>query len=97
MSNFFSSKELTVGVGLDATNVGTKFAGTFTQIESEGVSFPTFDDMVVERRGGAGSGIMTASADIFKYNLGSAIEVSVSGYMTDELFPILTCCCKYKV
>tara|TARA_R110000744_G_scaffold379858_1_gene498964 strand:+ start:615 stop:1637 length:1023 start_codon:yes stop_codon:yes gene_type:complete len=90
MSNFFSSKELTVGVGLDATTVGTKFAGTFTQIESEGVSFPTFDDMVVERRGGAGSGIMTASTDIFKYNLGSAIEVSVSGYMTDELFPILT-------
>ncbi len=61
MSNFYSSKELTVGVGLDASTVGSPFAGSFTQIEADSVAFPTFN-----------------------------VEVSISGYMTDELFPILT-------
>ncbi len=90
MSNFYSSKELTVGVGLDASTVGAPFAGTFTQIEAESVAFPTFNDLLVERRGGSASGTLIASSDVFHYTPGSMIEVSISGYMTDELFPILT-------
>ncbi len=88
-ANFFSSKELTVGVGLDATNVGTPFAGDFTQIETDSVTFPTFNDIKIERRGGSGSGIMTATTDMFHYGKGATIEGSVSGYMTDELMAIL--------
>ena len=88
-ASFFNSKELTVGVGLDASNVGSAFAGTFTQIESEGVTFPTFNDIKIERRGGAGSGIMTATTDMFHYGKGATIEGSVSGYLTDELMNIL--------
>ena len=60
---FNSSKELSVGVGLDASNVGSAFAGTYTHIESDSVSPPTFNDVRVERRGGATSGIMTSTAD----------------------------------
>ena len=88
-ASFFNSKELTVGVGLDASNVGSAFAGTFTQIESEVVTFPTFNDIKIERRGGAGSGIMTATTDMFHYGKGATIEGSVSGYLTDELMNIL--------
>ena len=88
-ANFFNSKELTVGVGLDATNVGTPFAGDFTQIETDSVTFPTFNDIKIERRGGSGSGIMTATTDMFHYGKGATIEGSVSGYMTDELMAIL--------
>ena len=90
MSNFYSSKELTVGVGLDASTVGSPFAGTFTQIEADSVAFPTFNDLLVERRGGSASGTLIASSDVFHYTPGATIEVSISGYMTDELFPILT-------
>lgn len=88
-SSFFSSKELTVGVGLDASNVGQPFAGTFTQIEGDSVTFPTFNDIKVERRGGSGSGIMTATTDMFHYGKGATIEGSVSGFLTDELMNIL--------
>lgn len=88
-ASFFSSKELQVGVGLDASNVGTVFAGSFTAIESEGVSPPTFNDIRVERRGGASSGIMTATTDLFHYGTGATIEGTVSGYLTDELVDIL--------
>ena len=88
-ASFFNSKELTVGVGLDASNVGQPFAGTFTQIEGDSVTFPTFNDIKVEKRGGAGSGIMTATTDMFHYGKGATIEGSVSGFLTDELMDIL--------
>ncbi|QDP61151.1 MAG: hypothetical protein Unbinned3325contig1000_36 [Prokaryotic dsDNA virus sp.] len=88
-ASFFTSKELTVGVGLDASNVGQPFAGTFTQIETDSVTFPTFNDIKVERRGGASSGIMTATTDMFHYGKGATIEGSVSGFLTDELMDIL--------
>ena len=86
---FNSSKELSVGVGLDASNVGSAFAGTYTHIESDSVSPPTFNDVRVERRGGATSGIMTSTADHFVYTPGATIEGSVSGFLTDELHAIL--------
>ena len=88
-ASFFSSKELEVGIGLDASNVGTVFAGTFTALESESVAMPTFNDIKIERRSGAGSGIMTATTDMFHYGKGASIEGSVSGYLTDELVDIL--------
>tara|TARA_R100000808_G_scaffold6966_1_gene20448 strand:+ start:604 stop:1650 length:1047 start_codon:yes stop_codon:yes gene_type:complete len=88
-ANFYSSKELKVGIGLDASNVGTVFAGTFTAIETDSVAMPTFNDIKVERRSGAGSGIMTATTDMFHYGKGASIEGSVSGYLTDELVDIL--------
>jgi len=88
-ASFYSSKELQVGVGLDASTVGAPFAGTFTAIESEGVTPPTFNDIKLERRGGASSGIMTATTDMFHYGKGATIEGSVSGYLTDELLNIL--------
>ena len=87
--NFFSSKELEVGVGLDASNVGTAFAGTFTALEVESVTMPTFNDIKIERRNGAGSGIMTATTDMFHYGKGASIEGSISGHLTDELVDIL--------
>lgn len=87
--SFFNAKELVVGVGLDASNVGTAFAGTFEAIESESVAMPTFNDIRMERRGGAGSGIMSASTDMFHYGKGATIEGSVSGFLTDELMAIL--------
>ena len=86
---FFGSKELEVGVGLDASNVGTAFAGTFTAIEADSVTPPTFNDIKIERRGGSGSGTMTATTDMFHYGKGATIEGSVSGYLTDELMVIL--------
>lgn len=89
-TNFYSSKELAVGVGLDASNIGTAFAGTFTSIEVDSVSFPSFNDLRIERRSGAASGIMTASSDLFYYDKGSVIELSISGYLTDDLFQVLT-------
>jgi hypothetical protein len=88
-ASFFSPKELSIGVGLDATTVGAPFAGTFTAIESDSVSTPTFNDIKIERRGGSGSGIMTATTDMFHYGKGATIEGSVSGFLTDELFNIL--------
>ena len=86
---FFGSKELEVGVGLDASNVGTAFAGTFTAIETDSVAPPTFNDIKIERRGGSGSGTMTATTDMFHYGKGATIEGSVSGLLTDELMVIL--------
>jgi len=86
---FSSSKELIVGVGLDASNVGTPFAGTFTAIETDSVTPPTINDLREERRGGATSGIMTSTADHFIYGPGATIEGSVSGFLTDELHAIL--------
>ena len=86
---FNSSKEIIVGVGLDASNVGAAFAGTFTSIETDSVTPPTFNDVRVERRGGATSGIMTSTADHFVYTPGATIEGSVSGFLTDELHAIL--------
>jgi hypothetical protein len=88
-ASFYSSKELQVGVGLDASTVGAAFAGSFTAIESDGVTPPTFNDVKLERRGGASSGVMTATTDLFHYGKGSTIEGSVSGYLTDELLNIL--------
>jgi len=88
-ATFYSSKELQVGVGLDASTVGAAFAGTFTAIESDGVTPPTFNDIKLERRGGASSGIMTATTDMFHYGKGGTIEGSVSGNLTDELLNIL--------
>ena len=88
-ASFFSSKELEVGIGLDASNVGTVFAGTFTALETESVAMPTFNDIKIERRGGAGSGVMSATTDMFHYGKGASIEGSISGYLTDELVPIL--------
>ena len=88
-SSFFSSKELEVGIGLDASTVGAAFAGTFTALEVESVAMPTFNDIKIERRGGAGSGIMTATTDMFHYGKGATIEGSVSGFLTDELVDIL--------
>ena len=88
-ASFFSSKELQIGIGLDASNVGQVFSGTYTAIESDSVTMPTFNDIKIERRGGAGSGIMTATTDMFHYGKGASIEGSVSGYLTDELVDIL--------
>ena len=88
-TSFFSPKELQIGIGLDASNVGTVFAGTFTAIETDSVAMPTFNDIKIERRSGAGSGIMTATTDMFHYGKGASIEGSVSGYLTDELVDIL--------
>ena len=34
-TKFWTGKELEVGVGLDASNVGTIFAGTYTAMEVE--------------------------------------------------------------
>ena len=85
---FFSSKELEVGVAEDATNVGAA-ASAFTAIETDSVTPPTFNDIKIERRGGSGSGTMTATTDMFHYGKGATIEGSVSGYLTDELMVIL--------
>ena len=86
-ANFFSSKELAVGVGIDNSAVGT--VGTsFTGIEVDSVTFPTFNDVKIERRSGSGSGLMTATTDMFHWGKGATIEGSVSGYMTDELMAI---------
>ena len=85
---FFSSKELSVGVGIDASNVGTT-ASSFENIEVDSVTFPTFNDVKIERRSGSGSGIMTATTDMFHWGKGATIEGSVSGYLTDELVPLL--------
>ena len=91
MSNFYSSKELSVGVAIDESAVGTpQTTNNYTIIEADSVAFPTFNDLVVERRGGSGSGTLIASSDVFHYTPGAMIEVSISGYMTDELFPVLT-------
>ena len=87
-SSFFSSKELSVGVGIDNANVGTA-ATSFTYIEVESVTPPTFNDIKIERRGGSGSGIMTATTDMFHWGKGATIEGSVSGLMTDALVPLL--------
>ncbi len=88
---FSSSKELSVGVGLDASTVGNPYAAgsTWTHIETDSVTLPTFNDLRVERRGGASSGIMTSTGDHFVYNTGNVIEGTVSGYLTDELHAIL--------
>jgi len=86
--NFFSSKELEVGVAEDSSNVGTA-ASSFTAIESESVTPPTFNDIKIERRGGSGSGTMTATTDMFHWGKGATIEGSVSGILTNELMVIL--------
>jgi hypothetical protein len=87
-ASFFSSKELAVGVAVDLSTVGAG-ATAFTAIESDSVSPPTFNDIKIDRRGGSGSGIMTATTDMFHYGAGASIEGSVSGFLTDELFNIL--------
>jgi len=87
-ASFFSSKELSVGVGIDNSAVGTA-ATSFTYIEADSVTPPTFNDIKIERRGGSGSGIMTATTDMFHWGKGATIEGSVSGYMTDALVPLL--------
>jgi len=86
---FNSSKELTCGIGLDASTVGAPFAGSFAQVETDSVTPPTFGDLRVERRGGATSGIMTSTADYFIYTPGATIEGSVSGFLTDEIHALL--------
>ena len=87
-SSFFSSKELSVGVGIDNAAVGTA-ATSYTYIEAESVTPPTFNDVKIERRGGSGSGIMTATTDMFHWGKGATIEGSVSGLLTDALVPLL--------
>ena len=87
-ASFFSSKELQIGVASDASTVGGAQT-SFTAVESDSVTYPTFNDIRIERRGGAGSGIMIASTDMFHYGKGATIEGSVSGYMNDELMAIL--------
>ncbi len=88
-TKFWTGKELEVGVGLDASNVGTIFAGTYTAMEVESVSFPSLGDYKEERRGGAASGKFVSEGDLFVYEPGSTHEISVSGYMTEELQLIL--------
>ena len=90
-ANFFNSKELQVAFKLDSSNVGTAASGAsgWTLVETESVSFPTFNDLVHERRSGAGSGIFTEEADFFKYTPGALIECSVSGLLTNEIFQLL--------
>lgn len=88
-AKFWTGKELEVGVGLDATNVGTIFAGTYTAIETDSVSFPSIGDYKEERRGGAASGKFVSEADLFVYEPGSIHEISVSGFMTEQLQLIL--------
>jgi hypothetical protein len=85
---FKNAKELQVGVAMDLSTVGA-VATTFVQIETDSVSPPTFNDIKLDRRGGASSGIMSASTDGFVYGVGQSIEGSVSGLMTDTLFPVL--------
>ena len=88
-TSFFNPKELEIGIGLDASNVGAAFGGTYTALEVDSVSMPTFNDIKIERRAGSASGIMNATTDMFHYGKGATIEGSVSGYLTDELVDIL--------
>ena len=83
-NKFWSSNELEVGVAVDSSNVGTA-ASSFTAIETESVTFPTLGDYRVERRGGATSGRFVSEGDLFVYEPGSIHEISVSGFMTEEL------------
>ena len=62
---FYSSTELSVGLAQDAT-VGAAGSG-FHNIETDSVTIPTFNDIKIERRSGSGSGIMTATTDMFHY------------------------------
>ena len=87
-TKFFTGKELQVGVAIDSSTVGTA-ASSFTAIETDSVSLPTLNDYYEERRGGATSGKFVAEADLFKYKPGAVHEVSVSGFMTDELAALL--------
>ena len=80
---FYSSTELSVGLAQDAT-VGAAGSG-FHNIETDSVTFPTFNDIKIERRSGSGSGIMTATTDMFHYGKGATIEGSISGFLTDTL------------
>tara|TARA_Y100000593_G_scaffold91527_1_gene180495 strand:+ start:1416 stop:2447 length:1032 start_codon:yes stop_codon:yes gene_type:complete len=88
---FFNSKELNIALKLDSSNVGTAASGAsgWNLVESESVTPPTFNDLTVERRAGAGSGIFTEETDFFKYTPGAIIECSVSGLLTDEIFKLL--------
>jgi len=88
---FFNPKELHVGVAVDTSNVGTA-ASSFQMIETDSVSYPTFNDTIYERRAGSGSGVVVDTGDIFVHQKGNVIEVSVSGLMTDTLFPTLMSC-----
>ena len=87
-SSFFNSKELEIGVAVDNSTVGGA-ASSFTALEVDSVTMPTFNDIKIERRAGAGSGIMVASTDMFHYGKGASIEGSASGFLTDELMDIL--------
>ena len=88
-TSFFNAKELVCGVVVDASNVGTVGSATLTTIESDSLVFPTFNDIRVDRRSGSGSGIMNATANKYHQAEGGTVEVSVSGYMTEELYAIL--------
>ena len=87
-TKFYTSKELQVGIGIDNNYVGT-VATTFQAVETDSVSLPTLNDYYEERRGGATSGTFTNEADLFRYEPGAIHEISVSGFMTDELQAIL--------
>tara|TARA_Y100000401_G_C8324565_1_gene227376 strand:- start:1105 stop:2154 length:1050 start_codon:yes stop_codon:yes gene_type:complete len=87
-TSFFSGKELQVGVAIDNSTIGTA-ASSFTAIESDSVSFPSIGDYKEEGRGGAQSGRFTTEGDLFVYEPGSIHEVSVSGFMTNELQALL--------
>ena len=87
-TSFFTGKELQVGVAIDATNVGTA-ASSFTAIEADSISFPSFGDYAEEGRGGAQSGRFIHEDDLFKHEAGSIHEVSCSGFLTTELQALL--------
>ena len=87
-ASFFNSKELEIGVAVDNSTVGGA-ATSFTALEVDSVTMPTFNDIKIERRAGSGSGIMVASTDMFHYGKGASIEGSASGFLTDELMDIL--------
>ena len=90
-SSFFNSKELNVALKLDDTTVGNAASGAsgWTMVETESASMPTFNDLIHERRAGAGTGIFIEETDFFRYTPGSMIECSISGLLTDEIFKLL--------
>lgn len=83
----FSPKEWLLGIG-EETTVGD-LASNFLGIETESVSMPSINDMIVMEKKAGSVGRVVNSSDLLSIRSGAIHEISISGVLTTDLLKIL--------
>lgn len=88
MSSYYSPKEFVGFVGIDASTVGAK-ATTQYAVESDSLPTITYNDLKQTEQRANSLGRVLQAGDLQSHEPGAVHEVSMSGILDDQIFPLL--------